>query len=245
MPPNPWFSWSYVQNNWGEISQALVEHTTITVQAVLIALVVALPLAALAHRVRWLAVPVLGTTGVMYTIPSLALFSILVPFTGIGRTPVLIGLVMYALLILVRNILVGLQGVDPDVRDAAKGLGYGPTRLLAAVEIPNALPSILTGVRLATVSTVALVTVGFVAGFGGLGTLMFRGFRSSYNAQIMTATLLCLLLAVVLDLLLMILGRALTPWSRTRGPAAGQAEGRGANAASAARAAEAASERTA
>jgi osmoprotectant transport system permease protein len=217
MPPNPWFSWSYVQNNWGEISQALVEHTTITLEAVLIALVIALPLAALAHRVRWLAVPVLGMTGVMYTIPSLALFSILVPFTGIGRTPVLIGLVMYALLILVRNILVGLQGVDPDVRDAARGLGYGSTRLLASVEMPNALPSIMTGVRLATVSTVALVTVGFVAGYGGLGTLMFRGFRSSYNAQIMTATLLCLLLAVVLDLLLLLLGRALTPWSRTRG----------------------------
>jgi osmoprotectant transport system permease protein len=218
MPPNPWFSWSYVQDNWGAISQALVEHTTITIQAVLIALAISLPLAALAHRVRWLAVPVLGMTGVMYTIPSLALFAILVPFTGIGRTPVLIGLVMYALLIMVRNILVGLQGVDPDVRDAARGLGYGPTRLLAAVEIPNALPSIMTGLRLATVSTVALVTVGFVAGFGGLGTLMFRGFRSSYNAEIMTATLLCLLLAVVLDLLLMVLGRALTPWSRTRVP---------------------------
>ncbi|WP_336705975.1 ABC transporter permease [Oerskovia sp. USHLN155] len=246
MPPNPWFSWSYVQNNWGEISQALVEHTTITIQAVLIALVIALPLAALAHRVRWLAVPVLGTTGVMYTIPSLALFSILVPFTGIGRTPVLIGLVMYALLILVRNVLVGLQGVDPDVRDAAKGLGYGPTRLLAAVEIPNALPSIMTGVRLATVSTVALVTVGFVAGYGGLGTLMFRGFRSSYNAQIMTATLLCLLLAVVLDLLLLLLGRVLTPWSRTRAPGStARPTGRGTTEAAVAQAAETASERTA
>lgn len=246
MPPNPWFSWSYVQNNWGEISQALVEHTTITIQAVLIALVIALPLAALAHRVRWLAVPVLGTTGVMYTIPSLALFSILVPFTGIGRTPVLIGLVMYALLILVRNILVGLQGVDPDVRDAAKGLGYGPTRLLTSVEIPNALPSIMTGVRLATVSTVALVTVGFVAGYGGLGTLMFRGFRSSYNAQIMTATLLCLLLAVVLDLLLLLLGRALTTWSRTRAPGStDRSTGRVASEAAVAQAAGAASERTA
>ncbi|WP_265523176.1 ABC transporter permease [Oerskovia flava] len=215
MPPNPWFSWDYVVNNWDELSTALVQHTTITLQAILIALVIALPLAVLAHNVRWLAAPVLGTAGVLYTVPSLALFAILVPFTGIGRTPVLIGLVMYALLILVRNALVGLQGVDPDVRDAATGLGYGRWRLLVAVELPNALPSIITGVRLATVTTVALVTVGFVAGYGGLGTVMFRGFRSSYNAQILTATLLCVVLAVVLDVALYLLGRALMPWSRT------------------------------
>lgn len=214
MPPNPWFSWDYVTNNWSEISTALIQHATITIQAVLIALVVAIPLAALAHEVRWLAAPVLGTASVLYTIPSLALFAILVPFTGIGRLPVLIGLVLYALLILVRNALTGLDGVDPDVRDAARGMGYGRWRMLGAVEMPNALPSIVTGVRLATVSTVALVTVGFIAGYGGLGTLMFRGFNSNYHAQIMTATLLCVLLAVVLDVAVYLAGRLLTPWAR-------------------------------
>ncbi|MFI2752852.1 ABC transporter permease [Cellulomonas sp. P22] len=214
-PANPWLSWEYVQRNWHDLLTALGQHTSLTVQAVLVALVIALPLAALAHLRPRLAGPVLGTTGVLYTIPSLALFGLLAPYTGIGRTTVLIGLVTYALLVLVRNILVGLQGVDEDVRDAARGLGYGRARMLLQVELPNALPSIVAGVRLATVTTVALVTVGVVVGYGGLGQLMFRGFRSRYHAEIMTATILCLLLALAFDLVLYLLGRALTPWSRT------------------------------
>ncbi|WP_448061276.1 ABC transporter permease [Cellulomonas hominis] len=216
---NPWLSWDYVRRNWGDISRALEQHTSLTVQSVAIALVVALPLAAAAHLRPRLAAPIIGTAGVLYTIPSLALFTVLVPWTGIGRTPVLIGLVVYALLVLVRNILVGLQGVDPAVRDAARGLGYGRARLLLTVELPNALPAVVTGVRLATVSTVALVTVGVVVGYGGLGNLMFRGFRNNkYHAEILTSTLLCLALALVLDLLIMLVGRLVTPWARgTRG----------------------------
>jgi len=170
----------------------------------------------LAHRVPRLAGSILGTSAVLYTIPSFALFALLAPFTGIGRTTVLIGLVVYALLVLVRNIVVGLQGVDPDVVDAARGLGYTPTRLLVSVELPNALPAILAGLRIATVSTGALVTVGVVVGYGGLGQLMFRGFQSDYRAQIATSTLLCLLLALVLDLLLVLAGRLAMPWTRRR-----------------------------
>ncbi|MCC2308947.1 ABC transporter permease [Cellulomonas chengniuliangii] len=212
---NPWFSWEYVRRNSADLVAALEQHTTLTAQAVLVALVIALPLAAAAHLRPRLAGPLVGATGVLYTIPSLALFGMLAPYTGIGRTTVLIGLVTYALLVLVRNILVGLQGVDEDVRDAARGLGYGRARMLLTVELPNALPSIVAGVRLATVTTVALVTVGVVVGYGGLGQLMFRGFRSRYHAEIMTATILCLLLALAFDLLLYLVGRALTPWSRT------------------------------
>jgi len=215
-PPNPWLSWAYVEHNWGDITTALSQHTTLTIQAVLIAIALAFPLAVLARARPRLAGLVLGLSGALYTVPSLALFAILAPFTGIGRTTVLIGLVAYALLVLVRNILVGLQGVDPDVRDAARGLGYGPTRMLLGVELPNALPTIVAGVRLATVSTVALVTVGVVVGYGGLGQLMFRGFRSSYRAEVMTASLLCLALALVFDLALVLLGRALMPWARRR-----------------------------
>jgi osmoprotectant transport system permease protein len=178
---------------------------------------VALPLGMLAHLRPRLAAPIVGTTGVLYTIPSLALFTVLVPWTGIGRTPVLVGLVVYALLVLVRNVLVGLGGVDESVRDAARGLGYGRLRLLLTVELPNALPAIITGIRLATVTTVALVTVGVVVGYGGLGNLMFRGFRNNkYHAEILTATLLCLALALVLDLVLWLIGRAVTPWARGR-----------------------------
>ncbi|WP_084076993.1 ABC transporter permease [Demequina sp. NBRC 110057] len=214
--PNPWFSWDYVERNWGEVSDQLVIHTTLTLQAVAIALVIAFPLAVLARRIPRLAGPIMGVSGVLYTIPSFALFGLLAPFTGIGRTTVLIGLVAYALLVLVRNILVGLQGVDRDVVDAARGVGYSPTRMLFAVELPNALPSIVAGLRIATVSTVALVTVGVVVGYGGLGQLMFRGLQSDYRAQIMTATLLCLALALILDLILALAGRLATPWLRRR-----------------------------
>ncbi|WP_024288930.1 ABC transporter permease [Cellulomonas sp. KRMCY2] len=214
-PANPWLSWSYVQDNWADISEALGQHITLTVQAVLIALCLALPLAVLAHGRPRVAGTVLGIAGILYTIPSLALFAVLAPFTGIGRTTVLIGLVAYALLVLVRNILVGLEGVDPEVRDAARGLGYGRARMLLRVELPNALPSVIVGIRLATVTTVALVTIGVVVGYGGLGQLMYRGFNSSYRAEIVTATLLTLAIALAADLLVMLLGRLATPWART------------------------------
>jgi osmoprotectant transport system permease protein len=215
-PPNPWFSWDYVQRNHADITEALGQHVSLTLQAVAIALVLALPLAALAHTRPRLAAPVVGTAGVLYTIPSLALFALLAPYTGIGRTTVLIGLVAYALLVLIRNILVGLQGVDPAVTDAARGMGYGRTRMLVQVELPQALPSIVAGVRVATVTTVALVTVGVVVGFGGLGQLMFRGFRSNYHAEIMTATILCLVLALIADLAIVTIARWMMPWSRSR-----------------------------
>lgn len=212
---NPWFSWAYVRGNWGDISTAVSQHTTLTLQAVLIALAIALPLAVLAHGRPRVAGLILGATGVLYTVPSLALFAILAPFTGIGRTTVLIGLVAYALLVLVRNILVGLDGVDPQVRDAARGLGYGRMRMLLTVELPNALPAVVAGLRVATVTTVALVTIGVVVGFGGLGQLMYRGFNSSYRAEIATATVLTVAIAVVADLVILAIGRLMTPWARS------------------------------
>jgi len=220
-PPNPWFSWDYVERNWTDVERALSQHVTLTIQAVVLAIVVALPLAVLAHLWPRLAGPVVGVAGVLYTVPSLALFALLAPYTGIGRATVLVGLVVYALLVLVRNVLVGLQGVDPAVVDAARGLGYGRLRMLLQVELPQAVPSIVAGVRLATVTTVALVTVGVVVGYGGLGQLMFRGFRSHYHAEIMTATVLCLVLALVADLVVLLAGRLLTPWARSRPPRAG------------------------
>ncbi|WP_296668031.1 ABC transporter permease [Demequina sp.] len=214
---NPWLSLDYLRRSGGEVWDQLVIHTSLTLQAVLIAAAIALPLAIVARRIPRLSGPILGVTGVLYTVPSLALFGLLAPFTGIGRTTVLIGLVSYALLVLVRNIIVGLEGVDRDVVDAARGLGYRRTRLLFTVELPNALPSIVAGLRLATVTTVALVTVGVVVGYGGLGQLMFRGLQSNYRAQIATSTLLCLALALVLDLAIVLLARWAMPWTRTGG----------------------------
>jgi osmoprotectant transport system permease protein len=129
---------------------------------------------------------------------------------------VLIGLVMYALLILVRNILAGLDGVPAEVKEAAEGMGYGRARMLWRVELPVALPTIMAGVRVATVSTVALVTVGVIVGYGGLGTLILRGFGSFYRAEIVTASVLTVALGLALDLLLAVATRLMTPWSRSR-----------------------------
>ena len=215
--PNPWFSWDYVQANWGDISEALGQHVGLTVQAILVATALALPLAMLAHARPRLAGPVLGLTGVLYTIPSLALFALLYPALRDRRETVLVGLVMYALLVLVRNILVGLQGVDPAVVDAARGLGFGRLRLLLTVQLPGALPAIVTGLRLATVTTVALVTIGVVVGYGGLGQLMYRGFASQYRAEIVTATVLTLALALLADVALWLAGRLAAPWARAGG----------------------------
>lgn len=217
MPGNPWFSWSYVVDSAPVLWQRTVEHAGLTIEAVAISAAIAIPLGALISRSRWFSGPVLGTVAVLYTVPSLALFAILAPLLGIGRTPVLVGLVVYALLIILRNTVAGLASVDPAVVDAARGLGYGPGRLLVQVAVPSALPSIIAGLRLATVSTVALVTVGVVVGYGGLGQLMFQGFRNNfYRAEIMTATLATILLALVLDLILWAVGRSLTPWLRRR-----------------------------
>jgi len=146
------------------------------------------------------------------------LFAFIYPLPGFGlsQRTVLFGLVIYALLVLVRNTLAGLDGVPDDVREAAQGMGYGRARMLWKVELPVALPTIMAGLRVATVSTVALVTVGVIVGNGGLGNLIFRGFNSDYRAEIVTASLLTVALGLALDLVLALATRALMPWSRSR-----------------------------
>ncbi len=211
---NPWFSWQFIRDNLDTVLAALREHASLTVEAVLLAVVVAIPLAIVAYWFRPLTGPILAFSGVLYTIPSLALFAFLAPFLGVGRITVLVGLVLYALLVIVRNTLAGLTQVPEAVRDAARGMGYGRLAQLWRIELPLALPGILTGVRLATVSTVALVTVGVLVGHGGLGQLITAGFRAVYKSEITTATLLCVVLALVLDLVLVGTGRLLTPWMR-------------------------------
>ncbi|NGM14750.1 ABC transporter permease [Verrucosispora sp. WMMA2044] len=216
-PGNPWFSWQYVRDNSDTVLDALREHATLTLRAVLIAALIAVPLAVLAYWFRPLTGPILALTGVLYTVPSLALFAFVAPYLGIGVATVLSVVVLYALLVIVRNTVAGLNQVPAEVREAAEGMGYGRWGRLVRIELPLALPGILTGLRLATVSTVALVTVGVVIGRGGLGQIIFAGFQNNlYKAQIMTGTLLCVLLALVLDLLLVGAGRLLTPWLRGR-----------------------------
>jgi osmoprotectant transport system permease protein len=215
-PGNPWFSWRYVQDNTHSILEKLQFHGQLTAEAVGIALVVALPLAVLAYWVRPLTGPILALSGVLYTIPSLALLALVAPVVGTtSKASVLIALVMYALLVMVRNSLAGLEQVPAEAREAALGMGYGRVGRLWRVELPLALPGIITGLRLATVSTVALVTVGALIGKGGLGDLILGGFRNNfYRAEIMTGTILCVGLALVLDVVLAGAGRLLTPWQR-------------------------------
>ncbi|MDP9241373.1 MAG: ABC transporter permease [Actinomycetota bacterium] len=215
-PANPWFSWSYVRDNSDTILERLREHVTLTVLTILIALVIAVPLAILARQVRWLSGPILGLSGVLYTVPSFALFALMAPFTGYTKSrTVLIGLVIYALLVLVRNTLVGLEGVPVDVQEAARGMGYGAARMFWQVELPVALPAIMAGIRIATVSTIALVTVGVIIGHGGLGQLLFEGFNNNFfHAEIAVGAILCVGLALVADGLLYTVTRMLSPWAR-------------------------------
>ena len=217
-PGNPWFSWQYVHDNAGALRDTVLYHAGLTARAVVVALIVALPLAVLAYWIKPLTGPILALSGFLYTIPSLALLSLLAPLLGTtSDLSVLIALVLYALLVLVRNALNGLTQVPSEVRDAALGMGYGRFGRLWHVELPLALPSIVTGLRLATVSTVALVTVGSLIGKGGLGELIMGGFRNNfYKAEIATNTLLCVVRALVLDMVLLFVSWLLTPWARRR-----------------------------
>ena len=212
---NSWWCPAYWSDYRPELTDALVQHVWITVTSVAIGLLIAFPLALLARRYPGLESAVVGATTIIYTIPSLALFSLLLPFTGLSATTVIIGLSLYSLTVLVRNVLAGLRGVPDEVREAAVGNGYGPTRLLFRIELPLAMPVIMAGLRVATVSTVALLTVGAIVSAGGLGNLLYLAVNNQFKAQILAASLLCVALAVLLDLLLVGLQALLTPWART------------------------------
>ncbi len=213
---NDWICGDYYRDRWSELRDATVEHLWITAVAVLLGLAVAVPLALLARRYPRFEGLVLGATTMVYTVPSLAMFSLLVPFTLLTARTVIIGLALYSLTILVRQMLAGLRSGPDEVREAAAGLGYGSLRMLDRIELPLALPVIMAGLRVATVSTVALTTIGSIVGYGGLGNLLASGVDTDFKAQILAASVLCVLLAVVLDIGLLGVQRALTPWARMR-----------------------------
>ncbi|MEI2785663.1 MAG: ABC transporter permease [Candidatus Nanopelagicales bacterium] len=214
---NPWLSWSYVQDYWPELVAAGREHLGLTVGSVLLAILVAIPLAVLIRRLPVLTGPILGLSGVLYTIPSLALISLLWPVFGLSPWTVIIALAVYGLLVVLRNIVVGLQEVPGDVLDAATGMGLTERQILTRVSLPLAMPTILAGIRIATVSTVGMVTIGALVGYGGFGTLILSGFQNNFwHAQIMTATLGCVILAVFFELLLLLVEKLTLPWTRRR-----------------------------
>ncbi|WP_445398486.1 ABC transporter permease [Streptomyces sp. LE64] len=211
---NEWICGAYLTTRSHILADAVLQHVQLTFLAVLIALVVAVPLAVAARRWRWASGPVLVVTTVLYTIPSLAMFSLLLPAYGLSASLVVAGLVLYSLTLLVRNVLAGLRAVPEETRQAARGLGFGPVRLLLSVELPLALPASMAGLRIATVSAVSLVTVGAIVGFGGLGNLIYSGMNTYFKAQVLTASVLCVVIAVLADLLLLGVQRLLTPWTR-------------------------------
>lgn len=217
---NEWICGEYLRSRSGELVDATTEHVAITVTAVALAVVVSFPLALLARRWRLAAGGILSLTTILYTIPSLAMYALLLPWFGISASVVVCGLVLYSLTILVRNTLTGLRAVPAEAREAALGMGYGRLRLLFGVELPLALPALMAGVRIATVSAVSLTTVGAIVGHGGLGNLIYSGMDTYFKAEVLTASVLCVALAVAADLLLLGAQRLLTPWTRGAGRSA-------------------------
>jgi osmoprotectant transport system permease protein len=213
----PWVDWAWAGSHRQLVLDLLREHVELTALAVLLGLALSLPLALAARRWRRLYPPVLVVTGTVYTIPSLALFALLVPWTGLSRTTALVALVGYTLLILVRNIVAGLDGVPADVIEAATGMGYGRLRRLVAVELPLALPTIVAGVRIATVTTIGLVTVAALIGHGGLGQLILDGLNRDFRTPLVLGSVLSVAVAAVADLALLGVQRSLTPWARRQG----------------------------
>jgi len=217
-----WGEWVGRDANRELIADATREHVILTVGAVLLGLAIALPAAVAVHRHPRLKGVVLGTAGALYTVPSLALYATLVPYTGLSRTTALVPLVLYTLLILVRNTVTGLEQVPAEVRDAADGMGLSPRQRLWKVEMPLALPSIMAGVRIATVSTIGMLTIAALVGLGGLGQLILVGLNRPVRTAVTVGVLLSIVLAVGSDVGLAALGRRLAPWSarrRRRGPA--------------------------
>ncbi|HEX9235928.1 MAG TPA: ABC transporter permease [Actinomycetota bacterium] len=211
-PPS---GWTWIFDHRAKIWSRLLEHVELTFIAVGIGVAISLPLAILAHRHRAFYGPITWITGLFYTIPSLALFVLLLPFTGLSATTAEIGLVSYTLLILIRNFVVGLRGVPEDVKDAARGMGYTRGQLLRRVELPLALPAMVAGVRIATVSTIGLVTVAALIGHGGLGEFILEGLNTFFNTEVLLGAVLSVLLALAADAALIGAQRALTPWARS------------------------------
>ena len=215
---DPWIRWSWVSGHVDVISAALVQHIELTLIAVVVGLLIAVPLGLLAWRSRVFRGPIFSLTGILYTIPSLALFSALVPFTGFTFLTSEIGLVSYTLLILIRNIVVGLTSVPEEVREA-RGMGYRPLAELVRIDLPLAIPAIVGGMHIATVTTIGLVTVTALIGEGGLGSLIYDGLLRDFKTPLVVGTVLSVALAFAADLSLAGVQRVITPWSRGRATA--------------------------
>ena len=190
---------SYLIHRSADAARLTGQHIEIVGAAIIVAVLIGVPAGILATRARWLEAPVINITGVLYTIPSLALFAVLIPVLGLGARPAIVALALYSLLVIVRNTVVGLRMVDPAAVDAARGMGMTAWERLVLVEIPLALPVILAGVRAATVASIGVATIAAYIGAGGLGVLIFDGIRTLDPDPVIAGTLLASALALAVD----------------------------------------------
>jgi osmoprotectant transport system permease protein len=202
----------WIADNFDRYVDPFFEHVYLTVVAVAIGFAISFTLALIAYRRRWLINPVTQVTGILYTIPSVSAFFLLLPITGRGKTTALIALVAYVLLIIFRNVLTGLDNVPEETKDAGRGMGLTDRQLLWRVEVPLAMPEIMAGLRIAVTTTVGLATLAFFAGAGGLGGQIFADV--TFKSNVVVAGGLAVLLAAVLDGLILLVQRGITPWTR-------------------------------
>jgi osmoprotectant transport system permease protein len=216
----PFIRWDWVWDHTDDITELFWQHVTLTVIAVGIGFAISMVLALVAVRWRWTYEPLAGFCSVLYAIPSLALFGVLItiPAFGFGFRSAVVALVSYTLLILLRNIVAGLDGVPAAAREAADGMGYERWRRLLRVDLPLATPAIVAGLRIATVTTVGLVTVTSLIGEGGFGDLINDGLSRDFPTPIVVGAVLSVALAIAFDLLFVVVERLLTPWTRARTP---------------------------
>src|SRR5918998_5600072 len=208
------FDWAWVVDNLGDIWAALAEHVVLTVIPVGLGFLMAFPMALASIRWPRLYSPLLGVAGILFSIPTLALFVIMIPFTGLSKATAIVPLTLYTLLILLRNTVEGLNGVPGDVKEAAEAMGYTRTRQLFRIELPLAVPVIVAGLRIATVNTIAYVAITALIGQGGLGNLFMDGFLRQFPTPLIVGLVLSVALAVAADLGLLGVQRVLTPWQR-------------------------------
>ena len=204
----------WIVENLDRYTGPLGDHVYLTLVSLVIGFAIAFSLALVAHRRRWLVGPITNVTGILYTIPSIAAFLLLLPLTGRGKTTAIIALVAYSLLIIFRNVMAGLDNVPEETKDAGRGMGLTDRQLLWRIELPLALPEILAGVRIASTTIVGLATLAFFANAGGLGEQIFADI--TFKSNVVAAGGMAVLLAAVLDGLFLLLQKGITPWTRAR-----------------------------
>ncbi|RCG32316.1 ABC transporter permease [Sphaerisporangium album] len=213
----PLVRWDWIGRNWPGIQQLLTDHIVMALVPVVLGLVIALPLGLASARWRVLYQPTVGLMNVVYSLPSLAVFIVLIPITGLAeRTTVIIPLTFYSLAVLIPAVVDGLGAVPDSVRQSAVAMGFGPMRRLLQVDLPIAVPVVLAGLRVATVSSISLVSVGALIGRGGLGYLFIDGWQRQFYTPIVVGIVLVVALAVLADGLIVLAQRLLTPWARAR-----------------------------